>query len=305
MIQAIPHAPAYVLITAAYNEEGNIHNTIESVLAQTLLPAMWVIVSDGSVDRTDEIVQGFAEKHEFMRFLRLQRSPGRSFGFKVAALKAGNQLIDNKSFEYIGNLDADVTVDPKYFRSLITCFEADPSLGLAGGFVCEDFGLGFQSRPSNRTHSVAHAAQLVRRKCYEQIGGYAILEYGGEDWHAQTCARMNGWKAIAIPELNIYHHRHTGEADNLLRHRFRQGRMDYSLGSAFPFEVLKCVERMRERPLVLGGVARLSGFLWSILHRDIRPVSTDFMNFLRREQAEKVSLLFRGGWREDGLRDRR
>ena len=63
---------------------------------------------------------------------------------------------------------------------------------------------------SNRVHSVPHAAQLVRRECYETIGGYAVLPYGGEDWYAQTCAKMNGWEIEAIPELPIFHHRHTG-----------------------------------------------------------------------------------------------
>jgi len=47
----------YVLITAARNEEAYIEKTIKSVISQTILPKKWVIVSDGSTDRTDEIVR--------------------------------------------------------------------------------------------------------------------------------------------------------------------------------------------------------------------------------------------------------
>lgn len=156
--------------------------------------------------------------------------------------------------------------------------------------MLEDGRNGFQSRMSNRRYSVAHAGQLVRRDCYEQIGGYAVLEYGGEDWHAQTNARMKGWEAEAFPDLKIFHHRHTGEGDNLVRHKFRQGRMDYSFGSLPLFEVLKCLQRVPEKPFAVGGMARLCGFFWSYLQREKRPVSNEFVAFLRSEQRSKLRL---------------
>jgi len=291
----------YVLMTAAYNEEANIEKTIESVLSQTQLPNRWVIVSDGSSDRTDEIVQPYSKEHDFIRFLRVPRSPGRSFRSKVIALRTGTKLLEDVTFEFIGNLDADVSVGSSYFKDLIAHFERRPELGLAGGFVYEDTCGEFQSRKSNRVYSVAHAAQLVRRSCYEAIGGYAVLEYGGEDWHAQTCAKMKGWEIEALPELKIFHHRHTGEGDNLVRHKFRQGKMDYSLGSDPLFEILKCLERLGERPFFIGSIARLVGFAWSCVCRDKRPVSEEFIAFLRREQKQKVLSLLNDVWRHARL----
>ncbi|HTF67572.1 MAG TPA: glycosyltransferase, partial [Edaphobacter sp.] len=61
----------YVLMTAAHNEGKLIGNTIEAVLAQTVLPALWVIVSDRSTDDTDNIVKAYAEKHNFIRLIHL------------------------------------------------------------------------------------------------------------------------------------------------------------------------------------------------------------------------------------------
>jgi len=287
----------YILMTAAYNEEANIEKTFESVLAQTVLPERWVIVSDGSLDGTDEIVQRYAGKCAFIRFLRVTRSPGRSFRSKVMALHAGNKFLQDVPFEFIGNLDADVSVGASYFRDLIAKFQERPQLGLAGGFVFEEENGEFQSRGTNRVYSVAHAAQLVRRECYEAIGGYAILEYGGEDWHAQVCAQMKGWEIEAFPELRIFHHRHTGEGGNLLRHKFRQGKMDYSFGSDPAFEILKCVRHLTESPFFIGSLARLMGFSWSFVTRERKPFSDEFIAFLRGEQKQKMIALFGRNWR--------
>jgi len=280
-------------MTAAYNEEAHIEQTIGSVLSQTVLPRRWVIVSDGSVDRTDEIIQKYAAEYDFIRFLRISRAPGRSFGSKVAALQHGSKLLDDVPSQFIGNLDADVTIGPSYFEELIGRFSCQPQLGLAGGYVYEEIGGVFRTRRGNREYSVAHAAQLVRRECYEAIGGYAVLEYGGEDWHAQTSARMNGWGIEAFPALKIFHHRHTGEGGNLIRHKFRQGRMDYAFGSDPRFEILKCLLRVPDKPFLIGGLARLTGFAWSSICRDQRPVSDKFVAFMRNEQKAKLAALFK------------
>jgi poly-beta-1,6-N-acetyl-D-glucosamine synthase len=281
----------YVLMTAAYNEELHIGRTIESVLAQSLLPIRWVIVSDGSSDRTDEIVKKYAEGHSFISYLRVSRPSGRSFGSKVAALQAGCKLFDGVAYDFIGNLDADVTVGPDYYESLIGTFQDSPKLGIAGGYVCEEKEGRFESRRSNRVYSVAHAGQLVRRECYEAIHGYAVLEYGGEDWHAQISAKMSGWDSQSFPDLKIFHHRHTGQAENLLRHKFRQGRMDYGFGSFLPFEIVKCIERFPEKPAVAGSLSRICGFLWSWITREKRPVSAEFVAFLQSGQKQKLRSL--------------
>jgi len=280
----------YVLMTAAYNEGARIEDTIQSVLAQTVLPDRWVIVSDGSTDQTDEIVQKYEREHQFIRFLRLSRSPGHSFRSKVVALHAGCRVLEGLQFEFIGNIDADITLEPTYFEDLMDRFRRNPKLGLAGGFVREPVNGEFRDRKTNRTHSVAHAAQLVRRDCYAAIGGYKVLEHGGEDWHAQISAEMNGWQAQAFPELPIFHHRETGRGSNLFRASFRLGQLDYSFGSDPLFEVFKCFLRFPSHPFVLGGLLRLAGFLWSQFRREQRSVSPEFIAFLRSKQKARVTL---------------
>jgi glycosyltransferase involved in cell wall biosynthesis len=282
----------YVLLTAAHNEEAFIERTITSVLAQTVLPKRWVIVSDGSTDNTDQIVESYARQREFICFLKVTRPAGRNFGSKGIALQKGWKLLEGLSFEFIGNVDADVTLEPSYFEILIDYFDRDRQAGIAAGFIYEKEDGEFRSRASNRVDSVPHAAQLVRRECYEAIGGYSVFKYGGEDWYAQQLAKMKGWHAEAIPTLRVFHERHTGAANNLLRHHFRVGRVDYSLGSDPIFELLKCAQRVSEKPWFLGAVTRFLGFAWSGMCRERRSVSEEFIYFLRKEQRAKILGVF-------------
>ena len=69
----VDHRRHYVLLTAACNEERFITRTIEAVIAQTQRPARWVIASDGSTDRTDEIVRGFCSRYEFIELLHVRK----------------------------------------------------------------------------------------------------------------------------------------------------------------------------------------------------------------------------------------
>ena len=283
----------YVLMTAAHNEEATIEGTIKSIASQTILPERWVIVSDASSDKTDAIIQEYAARFSFIHYLRMTRQPGRNFRSKVLALQSGACLLTGCQFSFIGNVDADVSLEPTYFQDLLTHFERRPRLGLAGGFFFEKEGGVFKSRRGNQTYSVTHAAQLVRRECYEAIGGYAVLEYGGEDWHAETSARMNGWEIEAFPTLKIFHHRHTGEGGNLIRYKFRQGRMDYAFGSDARFEMLKCLLRVPDKPFLIGCLARLTGYAWSSIRQDKRPVSGEFVAFMRSEQRARLAALFK------------
>jgi glycosyltransferase involved in cell wall biosynthesis len=283
--------PRYALLTAAYNEEGLIAGTIESVASQTIRPIRWVIASDGSTDRTDQIVQDACARHSFMRFLRVDRALARGVARKVNALRLAHMELRDSEYAFVGNLDADVSFDNNYYETLLRRFQADHSLGITGGLICERSGKEYRSRLSNRVTSVAHAAQLVRRECYDAIGGYCPLKYGGEDWFAEVSARMRGWRVEASSELKILHHRPTGAADRVLRHRFREGKMDFSVGSDPVFEVLKCVRRIPEWPFAIGSLARLVGFAWSYVSRERRIVSSDFVNFLRAEQKHRLRLL--------------
>ncbi len=286
---------SYVLVTAAYNEGGFIENTIRSVIAQEVPPAKWVIVSDGSTDNTDEIVKRYAAQHTFIQLYRITEDHPRNFAAQVNAINAGMAQLKSIDYEFIGNMDADVTMDPSYFKLLLGKFKSDPKLGLGGGMIYEqDVDGKFKSRKTNSRTSVAHACQLFRKECFASVGGeYIALPYGGPDTYAETTARMKGWHVESFEDLIMFHHRPTGSAGGLLKSCFRQGKMDYSLGALPLFEILKLASRVWVKPYLLGSVVRFAGFVHSYFKREQRAVPNEFMSYLRKEQRLRLTSLFR------------
>jgi len=288
-------ANSYVLVTAAYNEGKLIQQTIQSIVSQTLRPVKWVIVSDGSTDETDEIVKAYAAKNDFIQLYRITEDHPRNFSAQVNAINRGLLQLKGTEYSFVGNLDADITLEPDYFRLLLDKFGLDPKLGLGGGNVCERCSDGrFRARPIMSTTAVPHACQLFRRDCFEAIGGaYVPLRYGGPDTYAEISARMKHWNVASFRELTVFHHRPTNSAEGILRGWFRQGKMDYSLGTLPAFEVFKLGRRIWVKPYLIGSLARCAGFIESYIQREARAVPDDFVEYVRREQKQRILDLFR------------
>jgi len=287
--------PTYVLVTAANNEERFIGATIESVVAQTLPPREWVIVSDVSRDRTEAIVESCAAKYPYIRLLRITKDHPRNFEAQVNAINLGFAELDSTPYDFIGNLDADVTFAPDYFAGLLARFEGNPRLGLAGGTLREQDGRVHAALRGERLQSVPHAIQLFRRACHEALGQrYRALRYGGPDTYAEILARMKGWEVESFPELMVQHHRITASTGGVLRGRFRQGQMDFSLGYDPAFQVFKCARRLGEPPALLGALLRLAGYFYSGLRGEEHLVPDDFIQFLRTEQRHRLRNFIQG-----------
>ena len=126
-----PTTLSYALVTPARNEESHLEELIRSVAGQTVLPIRWVIVSDGSTDRTDEIVRSHAERYPWIVLLRRDRDSNRHFAGKWYAVNAGYESLSQLEFDLIGNLDADITLPPDYYEFLIARFQETPQLGVA------------------------------------------------------------------------------------------------------------------------------------------------------------------------------
>lgn len=284
---------SYVLITPARNEEAYIEKTLRSVVAQTVLPAKWVIVSDGSTDRTDEIVRRYAAAYSFIHLVRAQEQGQRNFGSKVKAFKAGYESVGDIDYEFLGNLDADVSFPPNYYENILGRLHRNPSLGIAGGIIVELVNNRFVPQ-KNSPNSVAGAVQLFRRACYEEIGGYIPITSGGIDSAAEIMARSRGWKVQTFRELEVLHHRRVSNVGtHILKARYRQGVTHYLLGYHPLFQIIKCAYRSIEKPYVLGSLFVLCGYCRSSLLRLQRPMPADAVQYFRREQMERMRSVFR------------
>src|SRR5271157_1636068 len=279
--------PTYVLITPARNEVEFIELTIKSVVAQTVRPAKWVIVSDGSTDGTDGIVSKHAAEHPWIELVRMPERRERHFAGKVHAFNAGRAAVADLHFEVIGNLDADVSFEPGHFEFLIAKFAVDPRLGVVGAPFREG-RYQYDYRYAN-IENVWGGCQLFRRECFEDIGGYIPVKGGGIDHLAVVSARMKGWKTRTFTEKVCLHHRLMGTAQHGgLAARYRLGAKDYSLGNHPVWELFRMFYQMMHRPLLIGGLALGSGYAWSLVRRVKRPVSDDLVAFTGREQMQRL-----------------
>jgi glycosyltransferase involved in cell wall biosynthesis len=285
---------SYALATAAYNEEKLIGSVIQSIVAQTVKPEKWVIVNDGSTDRTAEIVKGYADKYPFIELYTITEEHPRDLTAQVHAINRGFSRLKDLPCEFIGNLDADVTLEPTYFENLLARFGQDPRLALAGGFIYEESEGEFRSRKSNVTSSVAHAVQLFRRECLQELGGYRPFTWAGADWYAEVSLRMKGWNVHSIPDLRAFHHRPTGKGFGLYKYAFRGGKMDFYMGTHPLFEIVKMTRRLVDKPYVVAAAVRFSGFLSGYWKREPRQVPQEFMAYLRKEQMARLRSYFLG-----------
>jgi len=288
--------PVYVLITPARNEAKFIELTIKSVVAQTVRPLKWVIVSDGSTDGTDELVSRYAAVHPWIESIRMPERRQRHFAGKVRAFIAGIARMKGLEYAIIGSLDADISFEEDYFSFLLQKLAEDPALGLVG--------TPFQER-SNRTYdyrfaSIEHvsgACQLFRRECFEEIGGYLPVKAGCIDHIAVISARMKGWKTRTFTDKVCLHHREMGTAQHgILVARFRNGAKDYAIGNHPVWELFRTVHQMTKRPFLIGGLVLVCGYMWAVIRQMERPVSRELVKFYRREQMMRLKKVLFSDW---------
>ena len=280
--------PSYVLVTPARNEAHFIESTIKSVVAQTIRPLKWVIVSDGSTDGTDEIVSRYAVAHQWIQLLRMPERTERHFAGKVFAFKAGKARVDELPYDVIASLDADITFEPDYFAYLLGKLAADPALGIVGTPYVEKTGESFDYKFTSIDH-VSGACQVFRRECYEGTGGYVPVKVGTIDCIAVITARMRGWKTRTFTDKVSQHHRKVGTAQRgPTKANFYTGVMDYAMGNHPLWQIFRTAYQMTKKPFVIRGLALGAGYCWATLRRGERPVSREFVEFHRHEQMQRL-----------------
>ena len=236
----------------------------------------------------------YAANHPWIELVNLPAHRDRSFAGKVHAFNAGLERVKDLDYEVIGNLDSDLSFDADYCEFLLTKFEEDSTLGVAGTIFREHGGYSSASDSFEGQNHVAGGCQLFRRRCFEQIGGYVPNRAGGIDWIAVTTARMMGWKTQSFREKSFFHYRSLGTAErSLLASTFSYGEKDYYLGGHPLWEIFRVAYRATKKPYLLAGIALYAGYLSAFLRQMKRPVSDRLMEFHRREQMLKLKAIFR------------
>ena len=283
----------YVLITPARNEAAYIEQTLKSVTSQTVLPVRWIIVSDGSTDGTDEIVEKYMVRHPWIELVRMPERIERHFAGKVHAFNAGYARVKGLDYDIIGNLDADTSFAEDLFEFLLGKFAENPLLGVAGTAYIEGSSLKYDYNLFN-LNDVVGACQLFRRRCFEEIGGYFPIKNGGIDVIPVYLARMKGWKTWTFTEKAYVHHRLSGTGQGSQTTAFfRSGKKDYYLGGHPLWEIFRCFYQMKHKPYIVSGLFVFAGYAWEFLKGEEYPVPGELVVFRRKEQMQRLRGMFR------------
>jgi biofilm PGA synthesis N-glycosyltransferase PgaC len=281
----------YVLVTPAHNEEELIEGAIKSVIAQTILPQKWIIVDDNSTDSTAEIIKYYESRYDFITYLRLKREDIESYySRRVWVVMAGYEKIGSLEYDFLGVLDADIELEPKYYEGILREFDSNPRLGIAAGIFLYEVN-GHLEEPLMDESCTPGSHHVFRRGCYEEIGGYIPLKHGGDDSMVDIMARMHGWETRSFKKHGVIQRRFvgTGDGKSMLQARFRQGLTEYGIATHPLFMLAKSIHRaVLEKPYIMGGLARLAGFLYGYWLREERKIPSEAVQFVRKEQLGRL-----------------
>jgi biofilm PGA synthesis N-glycosyltransferase PgaC len=281
----------YLLITPCRDEAVHLQSTIDSVAAQTILPARWVIVDDGSTDETPEVLARASRTYPFIHVVRREDRGRRSVGPGVVdAFYAGLETVNLDHYDFVCKLDADLEFQPEYFARLIEHFDADPALGNLSGKLYLRYGTELVEERL-RDDNAMGPAKFYRVACFKDIGGFVRqVSWDGIDGHM---CRMRGWipSAIEEPRLRVIHLRRMGSSEiSFWEGRLRWGRGKYFMGSRLYYVVAISIYRMFERPFFISGIGILVGFLQAALKGLPRYENPEYLRHLRRYELESLFL---------------
>jgi len=273
----------YIIISPVRNEEDFVEDTLKSVIEQSITPTEWIIVNDGSTDKTTEIVKTYTDKHNWIKKIDLT---DRGFYFPgtgvITVVHNGFKQASSKDWDFVVKLDCDVTIERDYFEKIFNEFSQNEKLGIASGAIYFTDG-NKETKEIVQPDIPWGASKIYRRACFEEINGWEPIP--GWDLADVLSAQMKGWETRSFDEYKILHYRITGSRrKGFTGGKFLWGRFQYRYGYSPYYIFLKSIYRMFDKPAIISGFAIFSGYLWAAITREKRIYKKDMRKFLRKKQ---------------------
>jgi glycosyltransferase involved in cell wall biosynthesis len=277
----------YAIVSPVKDEERYVELTLRSVTAQTVPPQWWIIVDDGSTDRTGEIVREYAQRHSFITLLRRPRVGGRRPGAPVIhAFNHGLASLAQQQYDFIVKLDCDLSFQPDYFEKLLEHFAGDARLGIASGIYLEADKAGVWTPVAMPPYHAFGASKVLRRRCFDEIGGFVAAP--GWDTVDEIRASAQGWTTTHFSELHVRHHKPEGTGIGRLKTSRMHGEIYYTTGGDPVFFLLKALRRLTAAPYVTNCLALTVGYLGAMIQRKPRLVSRREAQCYRRLLRQRL-----------------
>lgn len=280
----------YVLISPCRNEAPYMRRTLDSVVAQTYRPALWLIVDDGSTDETPQILAEYAAKNPWIHIVTKPDRGHRAVGPGVVeAFYFGLSQIDWQHYTFLCKLDLDLDLSPGYFEGLMARMDVDPRLGSCSGKPWFKDKNGRHISEGIGDEMSAGMTKFYRTSCFRQIGGF-VREVM---WDAIDChkSRQLGWTCRSFDgeNLRFEHLRPMGSSQKgILTGRMRHGAGQYFMGSDFIYFMATCIWRLRHPPVIVGSAAAFWGFVVAWWQRKARHEDGDLIKMIRKYQRRAL-----------------
>jgi biofilm PGA synthesis N-glycosyltransferase PgaC len=279
----------YLLITPCRDEAAYARRSLDSVVRQTVTPAKWIIVDDGSTDDTPAILKEYAAKYSWIQILRREDRGKRAVGPGVIdAFYAGLEQAALTDYPFLCKFDLDLDIPPRYFELLLQRMADQPRLGTCSGkpYFPDPATGKLVSEKCGDEMSVG-MTKFYRTACFQDIGGFVReVMWDGIDCHR---CRMKKWIAVSWdePDLRFIHLRPMGSSQqSIWVGRMRHGFGQYFMGTGLAYMTASSLFRMAHPPFVLGGLAMWWGYVRSALQGKPRYNDLEFRRFLRRYQRQ-------------------
>ena len=281
----------YLIIMPCRDEAEFLQKTIDSIAAQTIKPAKWLVVDDGSTDETPQLLEKAQEYMPYLQVVRREDRGKRSVGPGVIeAFYAGLDAVNLDDYDFVCKLDGDLEFKPRYFERLMELMDEDPLLGNISGKLYLEYGDKLVEERLRNDNAVG-PSKFYRVECFKDIGGFVRqVSWDGIDGHV---CRLNGWIPAARDEeeLQITHLRRMGSSEiSFWEGRKRHGRGKYFMGSRFYFVFAMAIYRMFERPFIVGGIGIIVGYIKAVMQGQNRYDNPEYLRYFRRYELESLLL---------------
>lgn len=276
----------YVVVTPVRDEEAYLPKTIESMVAQTILPRQWVIVNDGSTDSTGQLIDDAARQYPWVRGVHRADRGSRKWGAGIIeAFYDGYHALGATNWQFMSKLDGDLSFEPDYFERMLDKFHGDPRLGVGGGVLYHEEG-GRRVLEKNPEFHVRGGVKIFRRECWESIEGLWVGP--GSDTVDEVKANMLGWTSKSFLDIQMTHHRFTGSSWGRWGGLVKDGKIDYVTGYHPLFLAAKSIIRLFRKPFLIGSVAHVYGYLSARIQRMPRVDDPKVIGYLRQQQLARL-----------------
>lgn len=264
-----------IAITPARNESTYLPVLAAAMDKQTLKPDLWLVVDDGSSDKTPDLVRQCEKIHPWVQLRRREdrghyfRGKGVAETFRFGVAEATKLQPD---WTLVAKIDADTDLPESYFAQFSKKFAENPKLGIASGVNVGEKGIPTHPRGNNRVY---------RRECWDSIGGLPAIS-GWDTWD-ETIARARGWETMAFADITA---RHLRPEATSVRYSFQQGKISRFLGYSWPFAFGRSLKISLQRNPMCG-----FGYMVGYLTEKNKIHDGEFMGLLRMEQYSRLRSL--------------